>query len=133
MGVKSEFTRKSFSRKFFHQRRNSLLGCPRLPQLRFVNCAFANFPSFFFWRQRSTSSQIAKSDILCPRRACHLPFAVLRICGYLCKNTPPAGDRVPAIQFCGCYYLQCPVRYNCPLLKPGDISLGPRIYVTVDT
>ncbi len=37
------------------------IGCPRFPQLRFVNCAFVNVPSFFFG---ASNPQVCKSQNL---------------------------------------------------------------------
>ncbi len=54
------------------------IGCPRFPCLRVVNSEFANHPSIF-WCQRSTNSQIAKSDVLCPR-------CDTQICGFADVN-----------------------------------------------
>jgi hypothetical protein len=46
----------------------SQLRCPRFPCLQVVNCKFANCSSIF-WQQGSINLQIAKSDVLCPKRA----------------------------------------------------------------
>ena len=68
------------------------IGCPRFPQLRFVNCAFANFPSFFFG---ASDPQVCKSQNLTfcvpdvPPSFCS--FANL----WICKNAPPRRGRSP--------------------------------------
>jgi hypothetical protein len=88
------------------------IGCPRFPCLRVVNCEFANHPSIF-WPQQSTNSQIATSDVLCPRCA-------TQICGFSDINKNKHSPRCAAAAATNlaaapkkCHPQPCP-RYHAP-------------------
>jgi hypothetical protein len=66
--------------------------CIRVSQISAIaicELSICEFSILFFWRQGSTSSQIAKSDILCPRRAIFL----LQFCEFvdMQKHSPRRG------------------------------------------